>query len=76
MKFDVLGLLAACSYALDCVEAELIKVTNNHSKRVSYMAVCTAEKNGYTGSEPAGSGRVCIAARQCSGTIYSGRASK
>ena len=27
MKFDVLGLLAACSYALDCVEAELIKVT-------------------------------------------------
>lgn len=50
MKFDVLGLLAACSYALDCVEAELIKVTNNHSKRVAYMAVCTAEKNGYTGS--------------------------
>ena len=49
MKFDVLGLLAACSYALDCVEAELIKVTNNHSKRVAYMAVCTAEKNGYTG---------------------------
>ena len=48
MKFDVLGLLAACSYALDCVEAELIKVTNNHSKRVAYMAVCTAEKNGYT----------------------------
>ena len=46
MKFDVLGLLAACSYALDCVEAELIKVTNNHSKRVAYMAVCTAEKNG------------------------------
>ena len=64
MKFDVLGLLAACSYALDCVEAELIKVTNNHSKRVAYMAVCTAEKNGYTGSKPAGSGRVCIAARQ------------
>ena len=56
MKFDVLGLLAACSYALDCVEAELIKVTNNHSKRVAYMAVCTAEKNGYTGSKPAGSG--------------------
>ena len=36
MKFDVLGLLAACSYALDCVEAELIKVTNNHSKRVAH----------------------------------------
>ena len=76
MELDVLGLFSACSYALDCVEAELIKVTNNHSKRVAYMAVCTAEKNGYTGSKPAGSGRVCIAARQCSGTIYSGRASK
>lgn len=37
MKFDVLGLLVACSYALDCVEAELIKVTNNHSKRVAYL---------------------------------------
>ena len=49
MKFDVLGLLAACSYALDCVEAELIKVTNNHSKRVAYMAVCTAEKMGIQG---------------------------
>ena len=49
MKFDVLGLLAACSYALDCVEAELIKVTNNHSKRVAHMAVCTAEKMGRQG---------------------------
>ena len=45
MKFDVLGLLAACSYALDCVEAELIKVTNNHcellrllNSRASYWA--------------------------------------
>lgn len=49
MKFDVLGLLAACSYALDCVEAGLIKVTNNHSKRVAHMAVCTAEKMGIQG---------------------------
>ena len=46
MELDVLGLFSACSYALDCVEAELIKVTNNHSKRVAYMAVCTAEKMG------------------------------
>lgn len=52
MKFDVLGLLAACSYALDCVEAELIKVTNNHSKRVAHMAVCTAEKMGIQGQSP------------------------
>ena len=31
MKLDVLGLMAACSYALDCVEAELVHVTNNHA---------------------------------------------
>ena len=43
MTLDVLGLLAACSYALDCVEAELVHVTNNHSKRVAYMSVCIAK---------------------------------
>ena len=25
MKLDVLGLIGACSYALDCVEAELVQ---------------------------------------------------
>lgn len=46
MNLDVLGLLAACSYALDCVEAELVHVTNKHAKRVAYMSVCTAEQMG------------------------------
>lgn len=46
MTLDVLGLLAACSYALDCVEAELVHVTNNHSKRVAYMSVCIAKQMG------------------------------
>ena len=46
MILDVLGLLAACSYALDCVEAELVHVTNNHSKRVAYMSVCIAKQMG------------------------------
>ena len=35
MVLDVLGLLAACSYALDCVEAELVHVASKHAKRVA-----------------------------------------
>ena len=49
MKLDVLGLLGACSYALDCVEAELVHVTNKHAKRVAYMSVCVAEEMGILG---------------------------
>lgn len=49
MLLDVLGLLAACSYALDCVEAELVHVRDNHSKRVAYMSVCVAEQMGIHG---------------------------
>lgn len=49
MELDVLGLLGACSYALDCVEAELTHVTSRHAKRVAYMSVCTAEQMGITG---------------------------
>lgn len=48
MKLDVLGLLGACSYALDCVEAELVHVTSRHAKRVAYMSICTAEKWAFT----------------------------
>lgn len=48
MKLDVLGLIGACSYALDCVEAELVHVTNKHAKRVAYMSVCTAMQMGIT----------------------------
>ena len=49
MELDVLGLLAACSYALDCVEAELVQVTDKHAKRVAYMSVCTAQQMGIQG---------------------------
>ncbi len=49
MVLDVLGLLAACSYALDCVEAELVHVSDKHAKRVAYMSVCTAEQLGIHG---------------------------
>ena len=46
MEIDIIGLLSAFSFALDCVEAELIHVTSNHGKRVAYMSVCMAEKMG------------------------------
>jgi len=46
MEIDIIGLLRAFSFALDCVEAELIHVTSNHGKRVAYMSVCMAEKMG------------------------------
>ena len=49
MELDVLGLLSACSYALDCVEAELVHVTNKHAKRVAYMSICIAEQMGISG---------------------------
>ena len=46
MEIDIIGLLSAFSFALDCVEAELIHVTSNHGKRVAYMSVYMAEKMG------------------------------
>ena len=46
MEIDIIGLLSAFSFALDCVEAELIHITSNHGKRVAYMSVCMAEKMG------------------------------
>ncbi len=49
MVLDVLGLLEACSYALDCVEAELVHVSDRHAKRVAYMSVCTAQQLGIHG---------------------------
>lgn len=51
MVLDVLGLLSACSYALDCVEAELAQVTSRHTKRVAYMSVCVARQMGITGKQ-------------------------
>ena len=42
LSIDIVGLLGACSYALDCIEAELGNVSNKHGKRVAYMSVCMA----------------------------------
>ena len=34
---------------MDCVEAELVHVTDKHAKRVAYMSVCMAEQMGIQG---------------------------
>lgn len=49
MRVDMMGLLASFSFALDCVEAELVQVTTGHSKRVAYMSVKMAQVFGIQG---------------------------
>ncbi|MEA5083807.1 MAG: HD domain-containing phosphohydrolase [Lachnospiraceae bacterium] len=44
MNFSFTEVLFALSYALDCVENELVGVTTNHSKRVAYICVKMGEK--------------------------------
>lgn len=51
MELDVMGLLGACSYALECVEAELAHVTYRHARRVAYMSVCVARQMGISGDK-------------------------
>lgn len=50
MELDIVGLAGACSYALDCIEAELVHVTNRHGKRVAYISVCMAQQFGIRGA--------------------------
>ena len=38
LRIDIVGLAGACSYALDCIEAELVKIKNKHGKRVAYIS--------------------------------------
>lgn len=51
MKFNFTEVLFALSYALDCVERELIGVTTNHSKRVAYICVKIGNKWSLTPNE-------------------------
>ena len=39
LSIDIVGLAGAYSYALDCIEAELVNITNKHGKRVAYISV-------------------------------------
>ena len=43
LSIDIIGLAGAYSYALDCIEAELVNIKNKHGKRVAYISVCMAE---------------------------------
>ena len=43
LSIDIVGLAGAYSYALDCIEAELVNITNKHGKRVAYISVCMAK---------------------------------
>lgn len=43
LSIDIVGLIGACSYALDCIEAELVNIKNKHGKRVAYISVCMAK---------------------------------
>ena len=42
LSIDIVGLAGAYSYALDCIEAELVNITNKHGKRVVvFYSFCT-----------------------------------
>ena len=43
LSIDIVGLTGACSYALDCIEAELVNIKNKHGKRVAYISIRMAE---------------------------------
>ncbi len=43
LSIDIIGLAGAYSYALDCIEAELVNIKNKHGKRVAYISIRMAE---------------------------------
>lgn len=43
LSIDIIGLAGACSYALDCIEAEFVNIKNKHGKRVAYISIRMAE---------------------------------
>ena len=43
LSIDIIGLAGACSYALDCIEAELVNIKNKHGKKVAYISIRMAE---------------------------------
>lgn len=51
MKLDFNGMVYALSYALDCVEAELVGVETGHGKWVAYLSVLLGREFGMTKEE-------------------------
>lgn len=48
MRISLRDMLFAFSYALDCVEKDVVGVTNNHGKRVAYVTVLMGKEYGIT----------------------------
>lgn len=48
MKIDFNDILYAFSFALDCIEHEVVGVTTHHAKRVAYISVEMGRKMGMT----------------------------
>ncbi len=48
MKIDMNGLIYALSYALDCIEAELVGVSVNHAKWVAYISTLIGKDYGFS----------------------------
>ncbi|MDD2971074.1 MAG: HD domain-containing protein [Lachnospiraceae bacterium] len=51
MKLSFSDLLGSISYALDCVEHDLLGVTTYHSKRVAYLSVLLGKEMGMSDME-------------------------
>ncbi|WP_143814852.1 HD-GYP domain-containing protein [Magnetofaba australis] len=51
MLFDLNRFLIGLSYAIDCVESELLGVTTNHGKRVAYISLRLAQAAGLDDAE-------------------------
>lgn len=51
MKIDMSGVIYSMTYALDCIEAELIGVPENHAKWVAYLSTIIGKRLGYSKNE-------------------------
>lgn len=51
MKFNLNRYLLGLSFAIDCVESELLGVTTNHGKRVAYVSMRMAKAMGMSDAE-------------------------
>lgn len=48
MKIDMNGVIYSLTYALDCIEAEVIGVSENHAKWVAYLSALIGRTYGYS----------------------------
>ncbi len=71
LDFDFNGILFALSYALDCVEHDVIGVTTNHGKRVAAIAMKVGEQMGVmTGIEDKQVLSACSVMHDCALSEY------